>query len=673
MTYSTAKLEQSSEKFFLIKMQGTVDLNDKLTPDTGFLYQVENLDYSIYSAGDSVKGNGVVLNRVNYPPTTDGDYSYDDLTKTLTIYDSIGLPSNFYTFDFALYYSSSDSKEFGSDPANSPELNKVLWESRLTSAPSLKQDISNVIDGKLSVGISGFSIANGDGAFNKYLGNDVTFYNKMIEGWHVIDSVANINSEFNGEISDIKSSQNSVDFSIREITYKFNNDCVMDSLCVAGEQSGSVYRENIQPTKIEQPLKFFYGKFVGGFNKEEATCYDFNQNLSVTVNRSWALGVVTENVEDYSCTPSNVTHIATDFTRCTVTSGELAKFEVGDQVNVLSPGLSFNRVLNIDTVNNYLFISYIPTMTTGHSLQYVKVPVLKLVYNDSTGIEDNRFLTEGQSFDSFETLTADGNYIVHIVFYDDFESGIPSFPSPLNPEEVKVYFKIKPPHDKQNHSDILKSIIEKAGFLTDASFATAKTDLLKNLAFTIPLNGSSQMPSYSEVIENILKSTLGYIYRSNPITFGYKLFELPTGGTEINSDDIINGTFTITQMYDDIETRIVAYNLHTDENYIINLARSTVEDLESYYKYGVQNTTNFVHLLEDITTRIDAHIGLKSKRKSIYNFSTTGKLFDSKLGDDIVISRDLLPANAPSVNAKIVGLEKTPYEVKVTAIDLYGL
>jgi hypothetical protein len=116
----------------------------------------------------------------------------------------------------------------------------------------------------------------------------------------------------------------------------------------------------------------------------------------------------------------------------------------------------------------------------------------------------------------------------------------------LNPQIMLVAYKVKPLHSDQLHGSILKKILESAGLTVNSSSITAMNTLFSvNGAFSIPYFDEDDYNPYYKYIEDLLQSTLGYIFLNNSFEIEYELFSTPSSTSEITETDINLNSYNI--------------------------------------------------------------------------------------------------------------------------------
>lgn len=690
MTYATAKLEQSSEKYTLVRISCRKNINEDVVSLGGNLYKCSNIFEDVY---DFYENDGQ-YNQVDVTPSSPQEFMFDKSTGELTFY-STNAPSNSRVFiaEFYMYFSSGVDQYIGKDPKDSPLVDLRHWQARIKTTPVLTQTIENITEGILSVSISGMSLVNEDEFFDKYLGYKYSFLDMEVSAWHIIGDSSNINLSFVGYITEISKSIGSIDLTLADIFEKFNRKCILGNVLDIGEDR-STYT-GIQPSKKETPFKLYFGRdssfgtiehvqvgvsSYGPFRQidpnecDSAICWNYNPFLATNTNRNYVLGFVLSSGPQNISSTITATNFSGNYCRLTMSASDVDKYSIGDTLKLnTNTGDYWYQVLSVDYNSGYIYIAQNAGLfTTANSIYNSLVTRLDLIIGNAVyWLTEGTHFTTGSDPFSINTTTI---YSVKVTLINNLEAAL-GLTDPINPEEIQLKFKIKPPRNNANHSDILKFLVQELNIsINTSSFTTAKSDLDANVIFSIPEKNNNSHQTYLEIIQKLLQSTLGHIYLDSDFFIGYKLFSQPTGGEIIDKDDILDGSFSVSFDYDDLETKIVAFNNGTDRFDPLNYS-TTDGELQNNKFFYKKNLSYFEldHFLEDISLRFDEILSLKSNRKILISFSSVSKLFDAKIGDNLILRRSKLPDDETEMNVKIISLIKTPNRVDVVVTDLFGL
>ena len=280
------------------------------------------------------------------------------------------------------------------------------------------------------------------------------------------------------------------------------------------------------------------------------------------------------------------------------------------------------------------------------------------------------------------TATSGGNDLVKI----EFQNGFEDFPwwsdlgmTTLHPSTHRVYFRLSSDNNLQNdlrHADFASTLASKGGIsVTSASVTQANTDLDAHCMFTIPEQSESSYKTYFYYLEQILKSTLGYISLNNSSGFDYNLYKLPSSTDERNHHLIIKDSFQVKVTYSDIITELVTTNPHYHlgkQGSTLN-SEQVVNNASDLYLHGIEQTDTLEHVLTDMSSRAQDIVDLRSKRIAIYSFSVATEDLDSQIGDDIKIIFENVLGASTIIEGKIISIDKSLDSVKLQVADLKGL
>ena len=670
MTFEIEKNKQSSLKAYLVRIRPSRHINSYLTSIGGGKYSA-----TIQLVISSIEENGVALTRVSTTPNV-GEYLFDEANSALTIY-----PTNINNILIAHHYIFLTTTRFRVITEDPEDSNTTLrdWEPRLREGPRITQSIKNVIDGQLSISASNISIINGDQYFNQFLTDDDSFAQKEIKIWQYINNISNVKMVFQGTTGrNVSTNNDSVVISVTDILGELNK------VALCGDSSDEVYYSsvtlaNLNPDDEGEPNRLFFGRATiystlltsitnlpqaRALDPEQMTpavCVDFTETISNTTNRQWLLGRV---VSSYNFFDSPIVdNTDANFTRLTTTK----EFFTGDTFIINQAATDYYaRVYHFDRVNSYAYTNKIGAISTGATI--VTNPAPSIVITD---FDNNVYYPlYGRDYLATANTTSGGNSQIKITFQNNFEATLAM--ADLDPTAHTVVYRLRP--NPMKHGDVVKYLLEKAGIPVNATSITSVNMALDvNASFSIPSWDESDFGLYYNYLENILATTLGHIRINESFEMEYALFDAPTTGPVRTDIDIIDGTFSSRIDYNEIATQIIAYNPHFNDVETLYQSSATADSPRARYLHGIDNVTRFVHCIDDISSRITAHINLKSERRGTYSISTVAVDMDTLLGDDLTIETDNLPGNAVQRNIKIVELEKTTGRTDIELIDLYNL
>ena len=668
MTFQTEKNKQSSLKAYLVRLRPSRHINSYLTAIGGGRYSA-TVDLNI----TAIEEDSASLTRVSTTPNV-GEYLFNDLTRELVIYPTNIL--NILIVHHYIFLTTARFRVVNEDPENSSTPLRD-WEPRLESAPTIVQSISNIIEGLLSISVSSISIINSDNYFNRYLTVNDSFALKEIKIWQYINDISTIKMALQGTTGkELSSSGKNITISTTDILGEINRE----AFC--GDNADEVYCSsntlpNLNPDNEGDPIRLFFGRATKygtiktsvtnlpqarALDPEEMTtapCIDFTETISTSTNRTWLLGRVISSY-DFSDTPI-VDNSDANFTRLTVSK----EFFVGDTFIINQSATNYYaRVFYFDRANSYAYINKIGAISTGAAILSNIAPSIVI---DVGG--DIYYPLYGRDYTASSSVTSGGNQQIKIVFVNNFEAALTM--STLDPTANQVAYRLRP--NPLKHGDVIKYLLEKSGLSVNAaSITSANSALNVNASFSIPYWDESDFDMYYSYIEKILASTLGFLRVNEDFEIDYRLFGTPAAG-EIRTDiDIIRNSFSSRIDYNDLVTQIIAYNPHYNDIETVYESSATASSARAKYLHGLENVNRFVHCLDNIAARINAHINLKSERRSTSNLSTVSVDMDTLLGDNLTIKSEMLLGDSEK-NGTIIDIQKTTGKTDITITDLYNL
>ena len=679
MSFSSIKTDQTSEKYILIKIEPARYINDDLAIVSGTEYTM-TFPFQL----SRVLEQGVELTEVSSSPSA-GQYSFNTTTKLLTVHLNAVISSTNSVIGFYdLFYTIEKFRVLGSNP-EVPGTDLREWEPKIKSSPRIKQTIKNIIAGQLSISSSSLSIINDNGDFDQYTSNNDSFYNKRVQIWHVLDNISNIQKIFEGQITSL-----SVNRTVATLNIQDNIDRLTSKALMGDDE---VYYTNanftnIQPGKNNTVVRYYFGSVsrydtisetvtnltdaqrLDPKSMDEAVCTDYFGNIVISNNREWTIGRVGSNgTTDFNFSPSAVDNTDVNFTRLDTTALVTSKIHIGDTFTVTGSGTYHERVYYVDRVNFYVYITKNASIVSTDTINTNDCPSIVI-----TDLQENYYYPlYGRDYTASLTTTSGGNKLIEINFVSNFEANHAGL-SVLDPGVNKVYFKIKPDNSFQNHATILKELVDKSGMTSNAaSFTAAASAFDVNACFSIPNFDEHNYKPYYKYCQDLLTSTLGYVYLNGDFEIVYKLFSTISATETITNIEIILGSYSYEINYKDIITSLIAFNPHYNSSEFVSVSSQTLESNKSRYLHGIINADRFRHVLENFTTKITGQVGIRSERDIEYTFKTKGINFDSDIGDEFLLIPSSLPGQATSRGVKILETLKGNTNTSIVATDLYNI
>jgi hypothetical protein len=79
------------------------------------------------------------------------------------------------------------------------------------------------------------------------------------------------------------------------------------------------------------------------------------------------------------------------------------------------------------------------------------------------------------------------------------------------------------------------------------------------------------------------------------------------------------------------------------------------------------------HVLDTIASRLDEHLAVKSRPTTLYSWRSAARDILLDISEDVTLTDARVLGSDGTVNLKVVGTEKSPREISITAIPVEGL
>jgi len=664
--FNTVKMAAASEKFNLVRMEPARAIEDDLTLVSGTTYQATFQFAHVFK----IAVNGQAYTLVAGAPAS-GQFSFDEITKLIRINLGAALTTQIVVVFYYLFFTKAKARTTHQTPTDTATARKV-WLPRLAEDFSVSFNLKDVTEGFLSFGASSLVLNNEDGDFEKHVGDNDSFSNKRITIWLGLDNVENVQLAYRGFINRLSVTRKVTieffdEFSIFTKSYFSNFSYLRSSYT-------STFFPGLQPSEENKPIYRLFaevsyykvindGLAAGLFRISTerlllASCISFSTTISTTTNRDWGTVLAEGDSGAQLDSVQAVGQADPNFTLITYTAGK--KFRIGDTLR-LSPGITV-RVYYVDTALNQLKVTKEITIAVSDPLTRDGLSAIVIKQNNL-----EYYCHWDRDFVTFSVGQI--NNIVKVSFVNNFEATV-GMPTPLNPESDKVYFRAWCDTGKDlRHGSVVKTILEEAGLTVNAaSIAAANTvDLKTN--FYVPTVGEGDFKPYTDVLQNILKSTFGYLSLNNNLEFEYSLFNTPTDTNVVTDRQILLSTFAQQIEYNDLRDSIVPSNLHD----IIELGfvNAGIEVPRTTYLHEINTQKTYDHVLSS-SSRMEQVLSYLSNRKATYSFTTKTNP-DVIIGDNFKIERTPLVGAVLSRNITVVAVSKSATETQITGTDLLGI
>ncbi len=692
MSVATEKVKFATERFLLVRLNPA----RFILPVSigGGVYETE-FPY----IPNKLERNGTALTKVSAPPTNNDEWSYEDSTATLQVKLATAPDSteNILIAYYYLFYTGTVYKTFYEDPDDDTSPLRE-WVPKISSYPSFLQSVSNILAGIFTISDTTLNLINEDGSFQDYLTDDDSFYNKSVEIWLGITSTDNLQKVFSGTMQELSLTSNTVTIRCKDAFNSLNQAALFgdepneayfrrnslsfpdldpafqDSPCPYIVGSSSRYKTNFIFVNVLPEVVIAYTLNTGN----QAFCTSFNQEISAPTNRTWGLcrmagGLQTQSFGAVEAVVGGGAFIFVRF-------ASLSNVFIGDTIEWVEAATTYYGLINY--VGNFTYAGdtynlIISDPDTPFTLASVVNPTKSVGIIITTNEQEVVYPRYGRDYTVIETPTSGGNNYLSLEFEINFEANHPAMGADfLNPQTHTVRYRVSNTV-VQTHADIIEEMLTRSGLaINAASFAAANTALDVNCRFSVPYFDESDFDLYLKYCQDVLASAIGYLKVNSDFEVEYHLIEAPSS-TDIRDSSLTLGASTSCDVeYADIVTTIIAYNPHNDSQVVIDSATTpseTRQSLKAQYLHGVVNVDRFRHVLEEISSRIDAHIGLKSSRRGRYNFETATQDIETEIGDDLQIENKIVLGGSEMADVKVISIDKSPARIRIEASDLKGI
>jgi hypothetical protein len=687
MSIASEKVKFSSERFLLVRINPSRYI---LPVINAGLYEI-TLPFLI----NRLERNGAALTEVVGTPGSDDEWNQDADTRLLRV-KLASAPddtTNILVCNYYLFYTGTVFRAISEDPEDdaTPIRN---WQPRIKNYPTINQSFGNILQGVFTISDTSLILINESRDFQSFLTDDDSFFNKQVDIWLCINSIDNIKKIFTGTCKSISLNQNQVTISFVDSFNKLKQPAYMGDTHDECYATLDNYPE-LDPKQKDKPIKFIVGEYSRYTTRtdrqdtvnfvykmaegNEAFCYDFRSPAFNAANKNWICCRQSDIVDTQNF--GSVVDVFNFIDNVFINFSSISSVRVGDGIEYTTSLTTYFGVVcyvgNFTYLGNpYNCIISSPGGNFTLSSTVTNNKSFGIVIFDATDQSIHPCSISRDFIITDTTITSGGNRLIKIIFTGGFESNIGLIAPDLNPNIHKVMYRSSnvSPH---THAQIIKDMAELVDLPTNsASFTQAEADLSVNAMFSIPAFDEQDFKTYLEYVQDVLKSTLGFLKINSDFEVEYQLLEAPT------STDIRDRSLTIQDdtkckvEYQDLKTTLISYNPHNSSDFETLKTPSPAEtrsNPKAQRLHGVDKTVQFRHSLQTITDRIDAHIGFSSMRSATYEFSTATQDIDSELGQDVEFQNKIVLGNSQIQDVKIVTINKSPSKTSIEAKDLKGL
>lgn len=598
------------------------------------------------------------------------------------------------------------------DPADDAT-DTVYYQGNLLKSPMITHSNEDSEKGFFSITSSQIILNNADQWFNPFLSKDISFNNHAIAVYHQVGELieANVKQIYRGLLSNVTWSTRQVEirtfFEAKELDKDFFSFGSLSRYTTNNIDLGPAIAA-VDPTKEGQIIPRVYG-YVENIPLVNINYDDTSPTTSE--NRMW--GVCIGSPGSFGSFSEAVFKEATVVGGSTTTRtyiDDASGIQIGDSAWVNKGTDEYRTIVAVNYSLNYVehaaYVSGIPN--PGDTVNIGIIGKLSVTHNGT--VYDCHF-----NRDFYFPLTLIGIQHVVLQFRNNFEANV-GIPEPINPDDIvlaqHVYGNnVRPDlsavpfgtisNELNTNTDsvsILYDALVKAGItnLDDASFTALESDEIWQIGFRVPFESSSELPTYKDVIEKILKTTMCKLFIDSDLNWGVARIKNLSfdslndkEASELNiEEDSIKATIDYADVYRSVNLKYLLRETGIQEQRAVWKAISTefadwgtfpydvLQVVQQQSKNGVNKELTVETLLifddeaDEMLKRLTAYY---SEPKVKYEFSGPFEFFEQFLNRTIRLTTEKQPGyefvsgTSRSVDTSVISLEKGIIEVNFTA------
>lgn len=701
MTLATEKEKLSTSRAQLVRLEVCRNVTDELTLDSTNFYTVTlPFDVGFASLEGISSGQTVTFTEVADTPNANLEYRFTESTRTLEVYLTSPPSADFQIgLIYYLFFTNAVTRYTYEDPLDNATTVRE-WQPRLTSRFTVKQSFTNVIYGQVTYQASSLTLGSKDGDLHQHFSATSSVSTREVLVWQFLGNldVANGLKLFKGRAS-------SPSFTSSSVTIPVYDDLqLLDERCTyAAGNVTDLYADNTIPQDYEKPYPVISApvSYFSSFTQNTvtttpqiypafvdeaipATVVSYNQSISTSTNRTWracrtpladlpnqSYGTITRTVSTGAgyrfwkfSTYSNL-HVGHTFSW---TEGGTRYYALITHVGEFTySGNTYDIAINDSAAPG-------STSSTIHVNPCIGVLITGMANYDNPGLYPMHFRDFTMSATaSSGTFNFYGCTRQSIVFASNFEANFPSAPT-LDPGSHSVQFTVAQTGDFK-HGKLIERLLYSAGLTPDsASITAANTALTDSVYHQIPYRSENTYGSHRKYIEDILRSTLGYLRVGSDGEIEYKLLEAPTTGLALDESNCELEAIDVS--YDDVVGSVVFRNEHLNATTTSpSLYRDETDISFARQTHGFVREADLSHVLgpSNTITKATDIASIRARAFTTYRMKVATLAIDLLLGDDVTVTADWILGGEGTKNLKVIGLEKGIDGVTITATDLEGL
>lgn len=640
MTYADNKLLAHSEKNFLVVLNparivtswtlqsGTVYYNN-------FTISDEFLEYV-----NDVSSDGIKLTLDTGIPTS-GKYYWDWDNKRLYVNVGTNPSSKTIVVFFELYFATKTINTYRIPENNSSTV--VYFAPRVLDASIPQIDQNDFLLFGSNAG--SIRLNNADAKF--YVYDDVSFKNKSIKIYHIIDDLLALKLIYKGKINTYSIDDKQFTLGYRQDDLLFNNQ--INSYFATGTDASKGFFNLTNFSSLDPRFDGYAIRIVYGVLDDLIPVnIDYNETAAINNNRDWVVRSDASNPHQLSnnvlTSPSSTTtrvYIGTNY------------FQIDDAVRVVINGTPEYTWVT-DRGSNYIDVlpalSTPPLQSTGDACYRSSFGYIKI--KDSTGAIYN--LAYGRDY----TENIFANNTLGFTLLDNFEANHPGL-TLFDPKGQQIFCRCYgKKHLTTNDSQygnlmaanlILIDLFDNYVGLTTNDYNLAEISGLStfSLGMPIPERLGTTFPTYREIITSINKSILGSVYFDSNNKLSYRLLG-PLSASSFTLTDKILLDFSVIFEGDDICNQItIFYDFKESPNGSTNISHRRVNAFSSMasYLHEVEKSLDiYTYLIKSSEAEIVStrYLIIYEDWQRIYSLRLKTQLAESLIGDVVTIERSKL-------------------------------
>lgn len=687
MSIASEKIKLATERFLLVRMNPARYIEP--TSIGGGIYQI-TLPFLV----NKLQRNGADLTKDSSAPTVNDHWFQNETTKVLQVKlaSAPDEDTNVIVAFHYLFYTGTKYRTISEDPEDSATGLRE-WQPLISQYPSFSQSFTNILQGVFTIGDVEITLINPERDFQEILSDEDSFFNKAVDVWFCIKDETNIKRIFSGTIKKVRLTQNTAVVTCADSFNKLVQPALM------GDSQDDAYASlatwpDVDPGKKDLPVPYIVGPF-SRYATSVATesistlkqIYSFlDGNKAIDI--SYARPPTTSNNRTWLACRQKSTVATQSFgtldTVLTVGAYKFVKFStisnamVGDVLKYVESAVTYYG--HIRYVGDFTYLSnpyncIVETSALTTSSTVANSKSFAITIGDLGGLSHYSCLYDRDFSIDDSTTTTGGNRIIKFTFTNNFEATV-GMPGALDSITYDVFYR-STNSSPESHGQILKDFLDKVGIpYSAATFTAADAALVTKAAFSIPNFDEIDYDLYLKYVQDLLGSTLGFLRINADFEAEYYLLETPTSTDVRNADLLLRDSTQCDIEYQDIVTTLIAYNPHNSSEFETSKASTPSEtrsSAKSKHLNGLENVSRFRHVLQYMTDRIDAHIGIKSTRFAKYHLETATQDIDTELGDDLQLDNKITLGGSTIQDVKVLSVDKSPGKIALEASDLKGL